>query len=143
MSDLYVSSRLTIPAADLSWSASRSGGPGGQNVNKVNSKVTLKFQVRRCALIDAAWRARILTRHANRINNDGELVLHSEVTRDQGRNLTDARARLVNLLLECQSAPKKRRKTKPTLGSKRRRLEKKRQIGEKKKFRRGRLGADD
>ena len=143
VSELYVSERLTIPSSDLQWSASRSGGPGGQNVNKVNSKVTLKFNIRDCKQLDAGWRHRVMQRHGGRVNQEGELVLQSEVTRDQSRNLADARARLTGLLLECQFAPKTRRKTKPTLGSKRRRMEKKRQTGEKKRLRRGRFGADD
>ncbi|TWT50608.1 Peptidyl-tRNA hydrolase ArfB [Rubripirellula amarantea] len=137
MEDLFINSRLTIPAAQLSWSAARSGGPGGQNVNKVNSKVTLKWSVEQCEEMDEHWRRRFLSRHSNRINKAGEVVLQSEKYRDQVRNLADVRQKLVDLLLECQSAPIKRKKTRPTKGSQRRRLDQKKQNSQKKQGRGG------
>ena len=136
MSDLYVNSRLTIPAAELQVSASRSSGPGGQNVNKVNSKITLRWSPNRCAALDPAWRSRFLARHSNRINRDGELVLHSERYRDQPRNLSDVRFRLVQMLLECREPARARKKTRPTAGSKRRRREFKTKLSQKKQSRR-------
>jgi ribosome-associated protein len=143
MSDLYVSPRLTIASAFLQWSASRSSGPGGQNVNKVSTKVTLKFDLARCEAIDAVWRHRIEARHANRINAEGELVIQSDIHREQPRNLADARSRLARLLAECQAAPKKRLPSKPSLGAQRRRIETKHRTGEKKKLRRGSFEKDD
>jgi ribosome-associated protein len=137
MSDLYVNSRLTIAEKEIKISAARSSGPGGQNVNKVNSKVTLRWSASRCDGLDQAWRRRFLARHANRINREGQLVLHSERYRDQGRNLADVRQKLVSMLLECQSAPKTRKATRPTKGSQRRRLEQKRRQSQKKQNRRG------
>tara|TARA_R110002049_G_scaffold309268_1_gene519502 strand:- start:4078 stop:4509 length:432 start_codon:yes stop_codon:yes gene_type:complete len=136
MADLYVSPRLTIAEKDLTFSAARSSGPGGQNVNKVNSKVTLRWSPQHCAGLSAAWRSRFLSRFSNRINREGELVLHSEKYRDQGRNLADVRSRLVEMLLSCQSAPKRRKPTRPTLGSQRRRLDQKKQQSQKKQNRR-------
>ncbi|MCO8122275.1 aminoacyl-tRNA hydrolase [Stieleria sp. TO1_6] len=135
MSDLYINARLTIPSSELGITAARSSGPGGQNVNKVNSKITLRWSPRKCTLIDPAWRARFLSRNANRINREGELVLHSERYRDQPRNLADARQRLVELLLDCREPAKQRKKTRPTLGSKRRHKEAKTQKSQKKQNR--------
>lgn len=135
MSDLYVNSRLTIPATHLSWSASRSGGPGGQNVNKVNSRVTLRLNLNDCPGIDSGWRRRLSVQFGSRITVNGEFVLHSESNREQARNLADARTRLVEMLDSCSNPPKKRRRTKPTLGSKRRRLDAKKQTGDKKQSR--------
>lgn len=116
-------------------SYARSGGPGGQNVNKVNSKVTLRWQVRDQGLLNEGWRGRVLGRHGNRINKAGEIVLVSERYRDQPRNLADCRAKLVEILQQCQAAPTVRKETRPTSGSRRRRLEAKRQQSEKKRLR--------
>lgn len=135
MADLYVNSRLTIAEKEITISTARSSGPGGQNVNKVNSKVTLRWSPARCEKLDPAWRRRFVTRFANRINREGQLVLNSEQYRDQGRNLADVRQKLANMLLECQSAPKARKATRPTRGSQRRRLEQKSQQSQKKQNR--------
>ena len=135
MADLYVNSRLTIPNEEISVSTARSSGPGGQNVNKVNSKVTLHWSPTDCQLLRDDWRQRFIARYGNRINREGQLVLYSQQYRDQSRNLADARKKLVTMLLSCQTAQKTRKKTRPTLGSKRRRLEKKRQQSQKKQNR--------
>ncbi|TWU15768.1 alternative ribosome rescue aminoacyl-tRNA hydrolase ArfB [Allorhodopirellula heiligendammensis] len=142
MSDLSVTKRFKIPDSDLRWSASRSSGPGGQNVNKVNSKVTLRWTPVAQPGFDDSWRHRFMSRFSTRINREGELVLHSEKTRDQNRNLADARARLVGMLLECRLPPKTRTPTRPTLGSKKRRIEGKRRLSDKKRLR-GRPQRDD
>ena len=136
MPDLFVNPRLTIPDKDLSISAVRSSGPGGQNVNKVNSKVTMRWSPGTCVEMPEDWRKRFMARNANRINREGELVLHSDKYRDQGRNIADVRQRLVDLLLDCQSAPRRRKLTSPTLGSQRRRLDQKNQQSQKKQNRR-------
>jgi len=136
MAELYVNARLTIAEKELDISTARSSGPGGQNVNKVNSKVTLHWSPSDCPQLSAAWRNRFVSRFSNRINREGKLVLHSERYRDQGRNLADVRARLVEMLLDCQSPPKQRKATRPTLGSQRRRLEQKKQQSQKKQNRR-------
>ena len=135
MPDLYVNSRLTIPEKELTLTAVRSSGPGGQNVNKVNSKVTLKWSPEASPRLDIEWQRRFLSRYGNRINRDGQLVLHSDQYRDQSRNLADVRSRLVAMLLDCQAAPRRRKQTQPTRGSQRRRLEQKRQHSEKKRRR--------
>jgi ribosome-associated protein len=135
MADLYVNPRLTIAEHELEISATRSSGPGGQNVNKVNSKVTLRWNPERCPQLDPAWRRRFQSRQGNRINREGQIVLHSDRYRDQGRNLADVRQKLAEMLLECQSPPKARKATQPTKGSQRRRLDEKRQHKEKKQGR--------
>lgn len=138
MTDLYVNPRLTIAEKEFTITKARSSGPGGQNVNKVNSKVTLKWSPARCESMSEDWRQRFIRLNRNRINREGELVLHSERYRDQGRNLDDVRQKLVNLLLSCQSPPKKRKPTRPTKASKRRRLDEKSRQGQKKRDRGGR-----
>ncbi len=130
--DLYISPRLTILADEMDISQARSSGPGGQNVNKVNSKVTLRWNPDRCERLDAGWRRRLTNRYGNRITRDGDLILQSDRYRDRLRNLADVRQRLVEMLLECQLPPTARKATRPTLGSKKRRLEAKRQQSAKK-----------
>ena len=107
MADLYVNARLTIPSGEMTVSASRSSGPGGQNVNKVNSKVTLHWSPGDCVSMGPDWRRRFLASFRNRINGEGKIVISSQQYRDQGRNLADVRQRLVTMLLSCQN----RRKT--------------------------------
>jgi ribosome-associated protein len=135
MADLYINARLTIPSDEILISTARSSGPGGQNVNKVNSKVTLHWSPGNCSALRADWRRRFVANHANRINREGQVVISSQQYRDQTRNLADARQRLVSMLLSCQNPPKSRTATRPTLGSKRRRLEQKRQQSQKKQNR--------
>lgn len=142
MSDLYVNQRLTIPSREITITAARSSGPGGQNVNKVNSKVTLRWSPGKCELITPAWQSRFISRFSNRINREGQLILHSEKYRDQGRNLADVRQKLVDLLIQCQAAPNIRRPTKRTKGSQRRRLDKKKELSQKKQGRRSNWKAD-
>ncbi len=136
MQDLFVNNRLTIPASELQVQYSRSSGPGGQNVNKVSSRVTLRWQVQEQPLLPPAWQARLLARHGNKVTREGQLVLHSDRYRDQLRNLNDCRSRLLQILLECATAPVPRIATKPTLASERRRVEGKRRLAQKKEGRR-------
>ncbi len=136
MEDLVVNSRLTIPGDQLVASFSRSSGPGGQNVNKVNSKVTLRWQVGDQPRLSVEWRRRLLARHGNRVTREGEILVQSDRYRDQPRNLDDCRQRLVGWLLECERPPRERKKTRPTLASKRRRLEAKRRRAATKSSRR-------
>lgn len=135
VTDLYINPRLTIPESEIQISWARASGPGGQNVNKVNTKITLKWAPGQCDQLPTLWCRRFETRYHNRINRHGQIVLHSDKYRDQARNLADARAKLAEMLLECQSAPKPRKATKPTKGSQRRRLNDKRQRSEKKQRR--------
>jgi ribosome-associated protein len=135
--DALVVDRVTIPAIDLAWSAVRASGPGGQNVNKVASKVELRFALATTTALDARTKMRLRTIARSRIDRDGVLLVTSQLTRDQQRNLDDARDKLAALVREALVEPTVRRATRPTLGSKRRRLDDKRRVGEKKASRRG------
>lgn len=113
----------------------RSGGPGGQNVNKVASKAVLRFNVRTSTALSDAQRHLLLQRLASRLTGEGELVLHASRFREQARNVEDARERLVQILREALAAQRPRKQTRPTRGSQRRRLEGKRQRGQLKRDR--------
>ncbi len=140
MDPLPVTARLTLPADELTMRAVRSGGPGGQNVNKVATAVELRFDVRQSAVLSESQRNRLLEQLAARLVGDGVLVIRATEHREQGRNLEAARARLAALLKGALAVPKARRATKPTRGSQRRRVEGKKLAGEKKRLRRDRSG---
>lgn len=136
MDNLTINSRLTILSDEIEVISARSSGPGGQNVNKVNSKIVLRWSPYQCESLPGPWRKRFVDRFANRINRDGQIVLHSEKYRDRPRNLEDARQRLRDMLLQTQHAPKKRIATKPSRNSQRRRLDNKTKQSQKKQNRR-------
>jgi ribosome-associated protein len=136
MDPLPVTNRLTLPADELEVSFARSGGPGGQNVNKVASKAILRFSVRESRVLSDAQRHLLLQRLSSRLTGDGELVLHAQTYREQARNLQDARERLAELLRGALAPPQKRHKTRPTRGSVKRRLDSKRRRGDLKRDRR-------
>jgi len=127
-----------IPARDLSWSAARASGPGGQNVNKVASKVDLRFDLEGTAALTAAQKARLRTMARGRLDGEGRLQIVSQQGRDQAQNLEAARAVLAELIARALVPPKPRRPTKPTRGSRERRLAAKRHGAEKKRERRTR-----
>lgn len=136
MEPLLITPTLTIPATELSWDASRASGPGGQNVNKVASKIELRFDLSRSRVLDDETKRRLRALGGSRVDTDGTLHIISQLTRDQGRNLDDAREKLRLLILRALERPKPRRATRPTLASRERRLVAKRQQGERKKGRR-------
>ena len=137
MQDLEViEGRLTIPAAELSIAFARSGGPGGQNVNKVASKVELRWNPRTSAALGEDDRAWLLQRLASRLTGDGELIVTSTATRDQLKNRDDAESKLCLILRTAMERPKPRRATKPSRASKRRRVADKRHNAAIKKARR-------
>ena len=132
---LVVDLEIQIPAAMLRWSFARSGGPGGQNVNKVNSKVILHWNVRDSRDLPADVRERFLLRYASRITTEGDIVVQSQRFRDQGRNRDDCLEKLRQLVLTVRRAPVRRRATRPTAGSRERRLRSKQHTSEKKRMR--------
>jgi ribosome-associated protein len=133
---LVVNSRISIPQAELHWTFVRSSGPGGQNVNKVNSKAVLRWNPRDSATLPPEVRKRFLARYASRITSEGDLVVTSQRFRDQGRNVDDALDKLRAMLLAVAVAPKRRKATRPSRASVERRIETKQAQGRKKKMRR-------
>ncbi len=117
---------VSIPTAALEWRAVRSSGPGGQNVNKVSSKVELRVELRSVTGLDSTARARLWALAANKLDADGRLVVTSQRTRDQLRNLEDARAKVQRLVERAMQAPRPRRLTAPSPGAVERRLRAKR-----------------
>jgi len=116
---------LEIPEGDLEFVASRSGGPGGQNVNKVSSRVTLRFDLERTTALSPEQRSRIRTKLSSRINKDGVLQVTSQVTRSQDLNREDAVARFAELLRKALHREKARVATRATRSSKEQRLQEK------------------
>ncbi|MDH5493896.1 MAG: alternative ribosome rescue aminoacyl-tRNA hydrolase ArfB [Myxococcales bacterium] len=135
MEDLEIGGGLRIPGEELSWTATRASGPGGQNVNKLSTKVVLRFALLENRTLSGPIKARIRARHARRLDAEGRLVLSVDTHRSQARNLEAARARLLAIVLAAVPEPKRRRATKPSLGAKRRRLEAKTRTSEKKRDR--------
>ncbi len=132
---LDVTPKLRIPVREFSWSAARSSGPGGQNVNKVNSKVILRWSPRETLSLPADVLSRFLSRYGTRLTEDGELIVTSEKTRDQPKNRTDCLEKLATMIRLVAVPPKVRRPTKPSAGSKRRRLADKQQRSQTKQSR--------
>jgi ribosome-associated protein len=135
MDPLRVNSNLTIPASELEFSAARSGGPGGQNVNKVNTKVTLRWNLYESRALSFEMRNRLISRLSNKLTVIGELVISTEETRSQERNLELGLEKLREILVQALHIPKKRRATKPSLGAKERRIKAKTQRSQTKKMR--------
>jgi len=121
---------------ELHFSASRSSGPGGQHVNKVSTKMELRFHVVSSALLSEEEKVLIAEKLANRINAAGELVLVSQSERSQLQNKEKVTQKFYSLLLRALTPRKKRTPTKPSGASKEERLEIKRQLSEKKERRR-------
>jgi len=132
---ILINDKVQIPESELRFTASRGGGPGGQHVNKVASRVTLYFDVGRSASLDDGDRARIMQALASRLTNDGVLQLSSHASRSQAANRDALVHRFEQLLRGALKRRKKRQKTRPTRGSKERRLEGKKQRAKVKRAR--------
>jgi ribosome-associated protein len=136
MEPLRINSRLILPPGELHVTFSRSGGPGGQNVNKVATRVQLRFSVLESPSLGERRRALLLRQLGSRLTKGGEVIVHASSHRERGRNLEEARQRLAALLCSALQAPKSRKPTKPTRASKRKRLDAKRKRGDLKRSRR-------
>lgn len=126
---LVVKPGLAIPLAEIVMDAIRAQGPGGQNVNKVSSAIHLRFDVAASSLPEAV-KAQLLALGDQRISSAGVVVIKAGDSRSREANRQEALRRLAELVAMAAHVPKRRRPTKPTLGSQRRRLEGKRQRGE-------------
>jgi ribosome-associated protein len=133
---LIVNDRIAIPLEEFQFEYARSGGPGGQNVNKVASKATLRWNPGLSPSLPEAVRARLLRALASRLTLEGELLVSSQRTRDRTRNVEDCLDKLRHLVLAAASPPKVRRPSRPTLASRIRRGEAKARRSERKRDRR-------
>ena len=120
---------------ELIFKVSRSGGPGGQNVNKVNSKVTISFDVGRSNELSPEEKEIILQKLASKLTTDGVLVLSAQDSRSQLENKQAAMAKLDRLITKAFENPKPRKATKPSKSSIQKRMKRKKQLSEKKKWR--------
>lgn len=122
-------------AKEVNYSATKSGGPGGQNVNKVNTSVEIRFSVSGSEVLNDEQKQVIIIKLKNRINNEGELILVSRSERTQWRNKTLVTENFFELLEKALTPAKKRIKTKPTAASGRKRIENKKKQSQKKDLR--------
>ncbi|HMR79371.1 MAG TPA: alternative ribosome rescue aminoacyl-tRNA hydrolase ArfB [Polyangiaceae bacterium] len=134
--DLEIRPGVVIPARDLSFRALRASGPGGQNVNKVSSKVELSFDLNANPSLRPEVKARLRRQNPSRLSSDGALVITCQTTRSQQQNLEEARGILSALVITALTVPKRRKPTKPSRAAKRRRLDDKRKQSDKKRERR-------
>ena len=133
---LVVDSSITIPRSELSFRASRAGGPGGQHVNTSSTRVELLWNLERSRSVSSEQRQRLLEKLAARIDADGNVRVVASANRSQLRNRADAEVRLATLIRRALIVPKARKKTRPSRGSIEKRLRTKKEISRKKQDRR-------
>ncbi|RUL83777.1 alternative ribosome rescue aminoacyl-tRNA hydrolase ArfB [Tautonia sociabilis] len=132
---LRINDRIAIPLEEFRFDYLRSGGPGGQNVNKVATKAVLRWRPADSPSLPEPVRRRLMKAVGSRLNAEGELIISSQRTRDRLRNVDDCLDKLRDLVLEASSPPKPRIPTRPTLASKVRHTEAKKQRSATKRLR--------
>jgi ribosome-associated protein len=132
---LEINDRIRIPESEWTFTFVRSGGPGGQNVNKVASKAVLRWGMAQSPSIPEEVRSRLRTQQRRRITSEGDLLVTSQRYRDHERNRLDCLEKLQAILREATRVPRARKKTKPSPGSHRRRLADKRRRSARKQER--------
>ena len=123
---LEINEQIRIPDAEFEWSFVRSGGPGGQNVNKVASKAVLRWNLAASPSVPDEVKVRLRTQQRRRITGEGELVLNSQRYRDQGRNVEDCLDKLRAMVLQAAVVPRARKATRPSRRAREARLKDKR-----------------
>lgn len=139
---IRVNAQIELDEREIQEEFVRASGPGGQNVNKVSTAVQLRFDVARSPSLPDPVRARLIVLAGRRLTQDGVLILSAERYRSQRRNRDDALERLIELIREACEVDRPRRPTRPTLASKKRRLDSKQRRGETKKLRGLKPGSD-
>ena len=132
---LEINSSLSLAPEELSFTYARSGGPGGQNVNKVSSKVMLRWNPGRSTALPVDVQTRLLAQQRSKLTKEGDLLITSQKTRDQGRNTEDCLEKLRSVILRALQPPKVRKATRPSRGSRERRLSDKKIQGQRKQER--------
>lgn len=140
---IQVSPTLAIDEREIQEDFIRAEGPGGQNVNKVSTVVQLRFDVLRSPSLPERVRQRLLTIAGSRLTKDGVLIITARRFRTQVQNREDALKQLIDLLRRAEIRPKPHLKTKPTLASKRKRVEDKQHQGAKKRLRRSKIVGEE
>jgi ribosome-associated protein len=120
---------------EVQVSASRSGGPGGQNVNKVSTKIEIRFSVQASEALNEAEKQLLSHKAKNRINLEGELIITSATERSQWRNREKAEKKFLDIIEKALTVPRRRKQTKPTAASRQKRIETKKQTAQKKELR--------
>lgn len=128
--------RVIIPAAELQYTTSTGSGPGGQHVNRSQTRVTLRWTPATSEALDDRMRERVLARWASVLTNEGEILISASSHRSQKRNLDEARRRLAERLRAALEVARRRKKTRPSRGAVQRRITAKKQRSQTKKQRR-------
>ncbi len=137
---LIVDSNIQIRISEFDFRFARSPGPGGQNVNKVNSKVTLRWAIETSSALPDTVKSRFLKQNPRRISKDGYFAISSHRYRDQGRNISDCLDKLKQLILDVVPEPVQRKTKKVSRAAKKKRLDEKRRQSDKKQSRSNRFG---